>query len=199
VTARPTVPATLLAERMLAAAELADLAAAALQAATWPHANPDYEPVGCLVNARNDLLHAANSVDPVGLGFDRTITTRFVAVPMVVHQTGVVVATVLAVLLSPASVVWYVLPAAVTAWWATSRLIRCLLNRLAWARLRTADRSPDGSVAPLDRLTELIDGVLADLQPEISPRRRAAHESAAAAGQEVRRATGVLPPDLASR
>jgi len=183
----------------LATAEQADLAAAVLQAATWPRANPDYEPVGCLLNARNGLLNAANSVDPLGMGFDRSMMTKFVLVRTIVQTTGVTVATVLAVLLSPASVVWYALPAAVAAWLAAFRLIRYVQNRRAWARLRAADRSPDGSIAPLNRLVELIDGVVADLQPEVSPRRRAAHDGAVAAAQEVRWAMSILPPDLAAR
>ena len=199
MTARPTVPTTLLADRLLAAAELADLAVAALQVATWPRANPDYEPVGCLLNARNGLLNAATSVDPIGMGFERSMMTKFVAVPMIAQTTGTVAAIVLAVLLSPASAVWYALPAAVAAWLATFRLIRYVQNRLAWAGLRAADRSPDGSVAPLDRLAELIDGVVADLQPEVSPRRRAAHDGAAAAAREVRWAMAILPPDSAAR
>ena len=84
-------------------------------------------------------------------------------------------------------------------WLATFRLIRYVQNRRAWSGLRAADRSPDGSVARLDRLSELIDGVVADLQPEVGPRRRAAHDRAVAAAQEVRWAAAFLPPELPAR
>lgn len=199
MTATPRLSSSQLADRLLAVAEMADLAAAGLQVATWPAANPRYEPVGCLLSARNHLRHAAHAVDPVGLGFNRTMMTKSVVIPTAVQTVGCVVGIVLAVLLSPAPTVWYVLPAVLVGWMAAYRLVRHLQYRLAWARLRAADDPPNDPGAPLKNLADAIDDLQADIQPELSPGRRAASNSALAAAQQVLWAAESLPPEMAAK
>jgi hypothetical protein len=199
MTAKPRVSSSKLADRLLAAAEVADLAEAGLQAATWPEPNPHYEPVGSLCNARNLMLQAANEVDPVSLGVHRSAITKPVLAYGFVQTGGYVVGTMLAVLLSPASTIWYILPAVLVGWAAAYPLIPYLHRRLAWARLRAADRAPSSSVAALESLVEGFDDLLADIQPEISPGRRAAYDSAAAADHDLRWTVQNMPPVPATR
>ena len=72
-------------------------------------------------------------------------------------------------------------------------------RRLAWARLRAAGRAPSGSVAALESLVDGIDDLLADIQPDLSPGRRAACDSAVAAAHELRWAVETLPPETATQ